>query len=273
MQAVNAGVATQHQKTALQQPVSVTAPALATPTRSVVDLGGSTSSVSPIRGHSVSFLARTPAVAGDSSRGYVPGSPGADWTEEEVRVVQEKVGLANNLNNDFFVSQVRVMIHPDKADSLYKWNPRFPDIVNEVYGMVWKPEDPSNKHWYNHSFTRAHPELAPTSRKLIQLAFHDCLKYSDGKGNSFGGCDGCLSWDGMDFLNEVPLGNMAYTFKVWPSYRNYPVKKKTDNNKLSTTVFALEWIYRVPNWPPGAPQLPQSLWSSGAQHLLLIHNI
>merc|ERR1712168_1389457 len=76
-------------------------------------------------------------VAGDSSRGYVPGSPGAAWTEEEVRVVQEKV---------------RLMIHPDKADSLYKWNPRFPDIVNEVYGMVWKPEDPSNKHWYNHSF-------------------------------------------------------------------------------------------------------------------------
>ena len=37
----------------------------------------------------------SPAVAGDSSRGYVPGSPGAPWTEEEVRVVQEKVGLAN----------------------------------------------------------------------------------------------------------------------------------------------------------------------------------
>ena len=36
----------------------------------------------------------SPAVAGDISRGYVPGSPGAAWTEEEVRVVQEKVGLA-----------------------------------------------------------------------------------------------------------------------------------------------------------------------------------
>ena len=164
------------------------------------------------------------------------------------------------------------MINPDKADSLYLWNPRFPDIVNEVYGMVWKPEDPSNKHWYNHSFTRSHPELAPTSRKLIQLAFHDCLKYSDAKGNSFGGCDGCLGWDGMDFLNEVPLGNMAYTFKVWPSYRNEPVKKKTDNNKLSTTVFALEWIYRVPNWPPGAPQLDQSLWSSGGEALISNQN-
>jgi len=155
------------------------------------------------------------------------------------------------------------MINPDKANSLYAWNERFPPIVNLVYGWVWKPDDPETNKWYNHSFTRSHPELAPTSRKLIQLAFHDCLKYSDGKGNSFGGCDGCLNWDGMDFLNEIPRGNMAFTFKVWPSYRTQPVTKKTNNNKLSTTVFALEWLYRVPNWPPGAPELPQSLWSSG----------
>ena len=104
---------------------------------------------------------------------------------------------------------------------------------------------------------------APSAAKILRLSFHDCLKYSDGKGNSFGGCDGCLNWDGMDFLNEIPRGNMAFTFKVWPSYRTQPVTKKTNNNKLSTTVFALEWLYRVPNWPPGAPELPQSLWSSG----------
>ena len=79
--------------------MSVAAPARVTPTRSVVDLGGSTSSVSQLQcGHCVSFLALTPAVAGDSSRGYVPGSPGAAWTEEEVRVVQEKVGLAANMS-------------------------------------------------------------------------------------------------------------------------------------------------------------------------------
>ena len=35
--------------------------------------------------------------AGDSLGGYVPGSPGAAWTEEEVRVVQEKVGFAKLL--------------------------------------------------------------------------------------------------------------------------------------------------------------------------------
>ena len=31
------------------------------------------------------------AVAGDPSSGYVPGSPGAPWTDEEVKIVQEKV--------------------------------------------------------------------------------------------------------------------------------------------------------------------------------------
>ena len=96
--------------------------------------------------------------------------------------------------------------------------------------------------------------------KLLRLAFHDCIPYAK---PPYGGCDGCLNWDGMDFLNEIPRGNMAFTFKVWPSYRTQPVTKKTNNNKLSTTVFALEWLYRVPNWPPGAPELPQSLWSSG----------
>ena len=53
---------------------------------------------------SLCLISCHPAVAGDSSRGYLPGSPGAAWTEEEVRVVQEKVELANM--STIFVSQV-----------------------------------------------------------------------------------------------------------------------------------------------------------------------
>ena len=33
----------------------------------------------------------------------------------------------------------------------------------------------------------------PRHSRLIQLAFHDCLRYEDGTG----GCDGCLNWDGV----------------------------------------------------------------------------
>ena len=36
----------------------------------------------------------------------------------------------------------------------------------------------------------------PRFSRLIQLAFHDCLKYSDGDGGG-GGCDGCINWSGM----------------------------------------------------------------------------
>ena len=155
------------------------------------------------------------------------------------------------------------MTNPDNAKTLYNDNNRFPPIVNLVFGDHWHPDDPDNKHWFNHSFPRTHPELAPTTRKLVRLAFHDCLKNKDEDGNRFGGCDGCLNWENMDWMNEVPLGNMAFPFSVWPSYRANPIQFTTDNNKLSTTVYALEWIYVDPSWPPGTPELPESLWSTG----------
>ena len=186
--------------------------------------------------------------AGEGNKGYSPGSPGGPWTDEEVLIVKEKV---------------LVMTNPDNAKTLYSDENRFPPIVNEVFGNVWHPEDPSNKHWFNKSFPRTHPELAPTTRKLVRLAFHDCLKNKDEEGNRFGGCDGCLNWENMDWMNEVPLGNMAHTSPVWPSFRAEPIQYTTDNNKLSTTVYALEWIYVDPSWPPGTPELPESLLSTG----------
>ena len=66
----------------------------------------------------------------------------------------------------------------------------------------------------------------------------------------------------MDWLNELPLCNMAFSYPWWPSYRSEPVQHKTDNNKLSTTVMALQWIYIDPTWPPGAKNLSSSLWST-----------
>ena len=155
------------------------------------------------------------------------------------------------------------MIDFRNAKDLFHWNEHFPPIVNTVYGNVWKPEDPTNKHWFNRSFSRADMMQAPTTRKLLQLAFHDCLKNVDSAGNHFGGCDGCLNWEGMDFMNEVPLGHLGSTGPEWPSYRAMPIKYKTDNNKLSTTAMALEMIYTDPTWPPGPRKLTSSLRSTG----------
>ena len=81
---------------------------------------------------------------------YTPGSPGGPWTDEEVLVVKEKV---------------RFMVDFRNAINLYRDTERFPEIVNEVYGNIWFPEDPSNKHWSNKSFDRSNMVLAPTTRK------------------------------------------------------------------------------------------------------------
>jgi len=178
---------------------------------------------------------------------YQPGTPGGPWTEEEIDIVQQKV---------------RLIVNPEKAKELFGDTERFPPIVDLAFGNVWHPEDPDNK-WFNASFSRKHPEFAASTRKLIRLAFHDCLRNVDEGGNRFGGCDGCLNWEGMDKMNEVPKGNMAHTAPVWPSYRALPVNYHTDNNKLSTTAMALEWIYTDPGWPQGAPELSLSLQNSG----------
>ena len=186
-------------------------------------------------------------------QGYIPGTPGASWTTEEILIVKEKV---------------MVMIHPDNTN-LYDDRTRFPPIVNRVYGDgdVWN-ENPNNVAdssgiFYNRQFPRSNNDLSPSSRKLVRLAFHDCLRSTDAQGNLSGGCDGCLNWSGMDWLNELPLCNMAFSYPWWPSYRSEPVQHKTDNNKLSTTVMALQWIYMDPTWPPGAKNLSSSLWSTG----------
>jgi len=192
------------------------------------------------------FLSFLLLVSG-SGGSYQAGTPGGSWTEHEIRVVQEKV---------------RLMVNPQLAKDLYEDTERFPPIVDLAFGNVWHPEDPEND-WFNASFSRAHPEFAATTRKLIRLAFHDCLKNVDAAGNRFGGCDGCLNWREMDKMHEVPYGNMAHTGPEWPSYRALPVPYLADNNKLSTTVMALEWIYVDPTWPPGAPELAESLGMTG----------
>ena len=185
---------------------------------------------------------------------YVPGTPGGAWTEEEVLIVKEKV---------------RYMVNYKNAKTLYHANENFPPIVDVVYGDTWKTflnsSDTSMNYYRNHTFTRSDNHLAPTTRKLIQLAFHDCLKNMDSEGNRFGGCDGCLNWEGMDLMYQVPFGVfMTETAPIWPSYRAMPIKYKTDNNKLSTTVMALELIYTDPTWPPGGPKsLPSSLFETG----------
>ena len=109
---------------------------------------------------------------------YVPGTPGAPWSDEEVIFVQQIV--LQMLNESYYVSRV------------------YPDGVQ-------RPGDFSKEHiWDNayHNCTKDSCDPSPTSpnfmgkgsrrpnaAKLIRLAFHDCVKNVAENGHHFGGCE------------------------------------------------------------------------------------
>ena len=73
-----------------------------------------------------------------------------------------------------------------------------------------------------------------TENTFIRLGFHDCLRYEDGSG----GCDGCLSWQGMGWRTPCP-GRFINVNEEKIENENdektsfcpeVPVQEKTDNN-------------------------------------------
>ena len=93
----------------------------------------------------------------------------------------------------------------------------------------------------------------PSPGKLVQLGFHDCMKYKNGKG----GCDGCINWHGVGFK---PENFIRYHEE---SYKKFPITRHTNNNKLQMTVKSLEFIYNTTDWPLSAPALKKTLWETG----------
>ena len=102
-----------------------------------------------------------------SAKEYQPGTPGEEWTPEEVEIVRNKVVMFLDQNND-----------------------KKKEMFNELYGK----NEPNNQKG------RARPisEMA-----LFRLSFHDCLTYKDGTG----GCDGCLNWDHMGTPSPSPFSS------------------------------------------------------------------
>jgi len=90
-----------------------------------------------------------------------------------------------------------------------------------------------------------------TENRIMRLAFHDCVKYTDGTG----GCDGCLNWKGVGA--DTPNPNVEEDF-----YNFSPVNA-TDNNGLEHLVEALEKIYTNIDWPFQEASLSASLQQLG----------
>ena len=71
--------------------------------------------------------------------------------------------------------------------------------------------------------------IAINERKMLRLAFHDCLLYEDGTG----GCDGCLNLNSDENLDDndglqftVAVLEKLYTDKDFPSNRQLPHEPK-----------------------------------------------
>lgn len=123
----------------------------------------------------------------------------------------------------------------------------------------WKPF--SNGELGGLKMPKGRAESWPSENKIMRLAFHDCLKYTDGTG----GCDGCLNLQGAGwkYMNFFEAGIKPQS-NVKPKYYYDPSQfDKVDNNDLEGTVMALELIYKTVDWPPSTPVLPLSLFSAG----------
>ena len=159
---------------------------------------------------------------------YQPGHPGGAWNNEEADIVREKIIEMIEPRNWF--------------NNVRPWN-------NTRYRGQFLTEGTFNFREEIISYERV-----PKTSRLIQLAFHDCLRYTDGTG----GCDGCLNWNGMRFFYRE-----AWMADKVKKVRSYPVPHSTSNAGLDVTVKALELIYKNASWPSNSRTLGRSLFESG----------
>jgi len=170
-----------------------------------------------------------------------PGQPGGPWTDEEVAIVKEKVRIMASSDQKIWMEHpVAKLLDVDPLDEF--------SLPHE--GDSLGPRDTTGPGWARSRWTC---KWKPSPGKLVQLGFHDCLKYKNGGG----GCDGCINWKAMGFK---PLNYIEYYEN---SYRKFPIAHKTDNNKLQMTVRSLELIYTLKDWPLSSPALSDSLLESG----------
>ena len=131
------------------------------------------------------------------------GAPGIPWSEDLVKKVHTKIDYL--LANGIEITK-RFDLYPNRSNTneeytRYVYDPT--DItIEERCNMT---DDQCNVSW---SPEVRDEDIAFSSRKLLRLAFHDCLPYANpGDGNA---CDGCLNLD--DHLDDH--NGLQYTIAV-----------------------------------------------------------
>ena len=126
----------------------------------------------------------------------------------------------------------------NKFDLKNDQDPTNEDYQKYVYDpslITVKPDCDTERAQCKAAWVQQRPDdIAFSSRKLLRLAFHDCVPYTNGitDGNP---CDGCLNMD----------ANLEH------------------NNGLQYTIAVLEKLYQEPDFPFNAPTLPKSLKDMG----------
>ena len=155
---------------------------------------------------------------------YIPGTPGEQWTQEEIAIVKSKL--------------YDVMVRGGGSRAMSKLHDVWPDEWPQEYSKVREPGAP----------------------KFLRLAFHDCLKYKDGSG----GCDGCLNWQNIGHKYGIWQNGKFNPDAQWLDHDDlYEDLTVSDNNGLELTAKVLEAIYIDPKYPSGTPKLDKSLRELG----------
>ena len=178
--------------------------------------------------------------AANAAEKYVPGTPGAPWSLEEIIAVKghltrimkdEKTALKYVPAGPVRALEGAMMTGADILD-------RFDNVIDEG--------------------SHLHDAVLPDIAKMVRLSFHDCIKDSE-----TGGCNGCLNFHGM--------GNEGHGVKHQGCHRKGScskdsIPKETDNNNLLWVARVLEELYTKAE-PPFSPskrhKLKESLQESG----------
>lgn len=95
--------------------------------------------------------------------------PGQPWTDEETRIVRDKIRF----------------IITDKES-----------VFNEFFSLYPDHMFLSDPHFQHDDGIHLNATF-PNAPKLLRLGFHDCIPYKDAPSDTPNGCDGCLDFEGM----------------------------------------------------------------------------
>lgn len=163
------------------------------------------------------------------SSNYVPGTPGAPWSEDELAETKEKIHW--------------IIDNPEKALKKAKKGNKFKKLYEKEYGDL--------------------DAILPTAAKIVRLSFHDCLVEPD----TGAGCNGCLNFHGLQNAYHLDMCKNPTTLEEQEECIENEcglrpqIQDETDNNNLFWVAQVLEKLYTKKKF--GGVKSKKSLYKAG----------